>query len=189
MGVPVYVTCCSPLTAFNALSLSLIFAILVTSFPSVVLFGLILFGTLSWICFLSQVREVFIYHVFRYALYTYLSSSSGTPLMPMLVCLMSSVQFSSVAQSCPTLCDPMDCSMPGLPVHHQLLEFTQTHVHWVGDAIQTSHPLSCCLRGLLNCPHLNFFLKFFLVSFSDFHSSVLTVCWSIPLYHLTVDSF
>ena len=51
-------------------------------------------------------------------------------------------QFRSVTQSCPTLCDPMDCSMPGLPVHHQLLEFTQTHVHWVGDAIQPSHPLS-----------------------------------------------
>ena len=51
-------------------------------------------------------------------------------------------QFSLVAQSCPTLCDPMDCSAPGLPVHHQLLEFTQTHVHWVGDAIQPSHPLS-----------------------------------------------
>ena len=51
-------------------------------------------------------------------------------------------QFSSVAQSCPTLCDPMNCSMPGLPVHHQLLEFTQTHVHQVGDAIQPSHPLS-----------------------------------------------
>ena len=49
---------------------------------------------------------------------------------------------SSVVQSCPTLCDPMDCSTPGLPVHHQLLEFTQTHVHWVSDAIQTSHPLS-----------------------------------------------
>ena len=52
-----------------------------------------------------------------------------------------SVHFSSVAQSCPTLCDPMDCSTPGLPVHHQLPEFTQTHVHWVGDAIQPSHPL------------------------------------------------
>ena len=52
-----------------------------------------------------------------------------------------SFQFSSVAQSCPTLCNPMDCSKPGLPVHHQLLEFTQTHVHWVGDAIQPSHPL------------------------------------------------
>ena len=54
----------------------------------------------------------------------------------------SSVQFSSVTQSCPTLCDPVNCSMPGLPVYHQLLEFTQTHVHWVSDAIQPSHPLS-----------------------------------------------
>ena len=53
-----------------------------------------------------------------------------------------SVQFSSVAQSCLTLCDPMDRSTPDLPVHHQLLEFTQTHVHWVSDAIQPSHPLS-----------------------------------------------
>ena len=51
----------------------------------------------------------------------------------------SAVQFSSVAQSCPALCDPMDCSMPGFPVHHQLLDFTQTHVHWVGDATQLSH--------------------------------------------------
>ena len=54
----------------------------------------------------------------------------------------TSVQFSSVAQSCPTLCDPMDCSTPGFPVHHQLPEFTQTHVHWFGDAIQPTHPLS-----------------------------------------------
>ena len=52
-----------------------------------------------------------------------------------------STSFSSVAQSCLTLCDPMNCSIPGLPVHHQLLESTQTHVHWVGDAIQPSHPL------------------------------------------------
>jgi len=51
-------------------------------------------------------------------------------------------QFSSVTQSCPTLCDPMNHSMPGLPVHHQLPEFTQTHVHRVSDAIQPSHPLS-----------------------------------------------
>ena len=49
---------------------------------------------------------------------------------------------SSVAQLCPTLCDPVNCSRPGLAVHHQLPEFTQTHVHWVGDAIQPSHPLS-----------------------------------------------
>ena len=51
-------------------------------------------------------------------------------------------QIRSVAQSCPTLCDPMNRSMPGLPVHHQLQEFTQTHVHRVSDAIQPSHPLS-----------------------------------------------
>ena len=51
-------------------------------------------------------------------------------------------QFSSVSQSCPTLCDPMNRSTPGLPVHHQLLEFTQTHAHQIGDAIQPSHPLS-----------------------------------------------
>ena len=56
--------------------------------------------------------------------------------------LCTSVQSSSVAQSCMTLCDPMNHSTPGLPVHHQLLEFTQTHVHRVSDAIQPSHPLS-----------------------------------------------
>ena len=55
---------------------------------------------------------------------------------------LSSVQFSSVTQSCPTLCEPMNRSMPGLPVHHQLLEFTQTHTHRVCNAIQPSHPLS-----------------------------------------------
>ena len=83
--------------------------------------------------------------------YTYFQSP--TSFSPCL-CLPSSVhlshllscakrnQFSSVAQSCPTLCDPMNCSMSGLPVHHQLSEFTQTHVHRVGDAIQPSHPLS-----------------------------------------------
>ena len=53
----------------------------------------------------------------------------------------SNIQFSSVAMLCPTLCDPMNPSTPGLPVHHQLPEFTQTHVHRVGDAIQPSHPL------------------------------------------------
>ena len=59
---------------------------------------------------------------------------------------ISSFQFSSVTQSCMTLCNPMDCSMPGFPVHHQLLELAQTHIHWVGDAIQPSHaviPFSC----------------------------------------------
>ena len=55
---------------------------------------------------------------------------------------LTTTQFSSVAQSCPTLCDPMNRSTPGLSVHHQLPEFTETHVHRVSDAIQPSHPLS-----------------------------------------------
>ena len=63
----------------------------------------------------------------------------------------SPVQFSSEAQSCLTLCDPMDCSMQGLPVHHQLLNLAQTHVHWVGDAIQPSQssviPFFLCLQS------------------------------------------
>ena len=65
----------------------------------------------------------------------------------------TSVQFSSVAQSCLTLCNPMDWSTPGLPVHHQLPEFTQTHVHWVGDAIQPSHPLSSPSPPAFNVSH------------------------------------
>ena len=62
------------------------------------------------------------------------------------------LQFSSVTQSCPTLCNPMNCSTPGLPVHHQLPEFTQTHIHRLGDAIQPSHssviPISSCPQPL-----------------------------------------
>ena len=69
----------------------------------------------------------------------YLLNSSGGSVGKKIQ-LPTSLQFSLVAQSCSTLCDPMDCSMPGHPVH-QLPEFTQTHVHWVGDAIQPSHPL------------------------------------------------
>ena len=59
-------------------------------------------------------------------------------------------KFSSVAQSCPTLCNPLNRSTPGLPVHYRLLEFAQTHVHWVGDAIQPSHPLLSPAPPLLN---------------------------------------
>ena len=60
------------------------------------------------------------------------------------------IQFSSVAQSCPTLCDPINHSTPGLPVHHQLPESTQTHLHCVSDAIQPSHPLSSPSPPTLN---------------------------------------
>ena len=60
------------------------------------------------------------------------------------------VQFRSVAQSCPTLCNPMNCSMPGLPVHYQFMEFTQTHVHWVSDGIQPS--ISSSVIPFSSCP-------------------------------------
>ena len=63
------------------------------------------------------------------------------------------IQFSSVSQLCLTLCDPMNCSTRGLPVHHQLPEFTQTHVHWVGDAIQPSHSLLSPSSPALNLSH------------------------------------
>ena len=62
--------------------------------------------------------------------------------LTMILTLSLLLQFSSLVQSCPTLCHPMHCCTPGLPVHHQLLEFTQAHVHWVGDTIQPSHSLS-----------------------------------------------
>ena len=65
------------------------------------------------------------------------------------ICIQWNIQFSSVAQSCPTLCDPMNRSTPGLPVHHQLQKFTQTRVHRVSDAIQPSPPLSLLLLPLI----------------------------------------
>ena len=70
------------------------------------------------------------------------SLPSEPPGKPNHIHQFSSAQFISIAQSCPALCNPMNRSTPGLPVHHQFLEFTQTHVHRVGDAIQPSHPLS-----------------------------------------------
>ena len=68
-----------------------------------------------------------------------------------------SVQISSVTQSCLTLCDPMNCSTPGLPIYHQIVEFTQTHVHWVSDAIQPSHPLSSPFPSLNLSQHQGLF--------------------------------
>ena len=102
----------------------------------------------------------------------------------------------SVTQSCPTLCDPMNCSTPGLPVHHQLPEFTQTHVHRVGDAIQQSHPLSSpfpsapnpsqhqSLFQWVNSPHE--WSKYWSFSFSIIPSKehpglIFRVDWWIPL--------
>ena len=77
------------------------------------------------------------------------------------------LQFSLVAQLCPTFCDSIDCSRSGLPVQHQLPEFTQTHVHWVGDAIQPSCPLSSLLFLPSICPSIRVF----------FNDSVLHIRW------------
>ena len=87
-----------------------------------------------------------------------------------LKCMASSVQFSSVAQSCPALCNPMNRSTPGLPVHHHLPEFTQTHVHRVSDAIQPSHPGS----SLLLLPPISPSIRVF--------SNESTLCMRCPKY-------
>ena len=81
--------------------------------------------------------------------------------------IISSVKFSSVAQSCPTLCEPTNRSIPGLPVHHQLPESTQTHVHSVSDAVQPSHPLSSLLHPPSIFPSIRVFSK----------ESVLCIRW------------
>ena len=83
-------------------------------------------------------------HRFPERVYLVIIKKTYNHILFALFCSLSwcSVQFSSVAQSCPTLCNPMNRSTPGFPVHHHLLEFTQTHVHPVSDAIQPSHPLS-----------------------------------------------
>ena len=90
--------------------------------------------------------QTWIYEVGNFTNYPYLNTTLLIKQQPKWVQgkmdHLSSVQFSSVTQSCPTLCDPMTLSTPGLPVPHQLPEFTQTHVHRVSDAIQPSHPLS-----------------------------------------------
>ena len=108
--------------------------------------------------FSSQLFELFLYSTFQcfnhiwapMSFFISLTCETQTLIHYYYTQLMSSwkifnrysVQFSSVAQSCPTLCDPMNRSTPGLPVHHHLLEFIQAHVHRVSDAIRLSHPLS-----------------------------------------------
>ena len=77
---------------------------------------------------------------YRVAIFSNAGKKNPSPAPPEGKTLLL-LLFSSVAHSCPTLCQPMDCSTPGLPAHHQLPEFTQTHVNWVSDAIQPSHPL------------------------------------------------
>ena len=87
------------------------------------------------ISFLSKIITT-IFYFLAYEVLTAIPTLAGIKMHTL------NVWFSSVAQSCPTLCNPMNCSTPSLPVHHQLPEFTQNHVHQVNDAIQLSHPLS-----------------------------------------------
>jgi len=90
---------------------------------------------LAFIFLLSECKHLFLYFSNYFLSFFFFL----TELSVWIFCPFSSVH--SVAQSCPTLRNPMDCSTPGLSVHHQIPRFTQTHVHWVGDAIQPSHPL------------------------------------------------
>ena len=95
------------------------------------------FKNLYWICY--SIISVLYFCVLATRCVEISALWPGIELTPPA---FSSVQFSSIAQPCPTLCDHMNCSTPGLPVHHQLLESTLTHVRWVSDVIQPSHPLS-----------------------------------------------
>ena len=116
---------------------------------------------------IAQILENIPYHTcsFKYFIFSFLfvkySIHSRSP------CCVQNVSFILTSpcgpyyciftQLCPTLCDPMNCSMPGLPVHHQLPEITQTHVHWVSDAIQPSHPLSSPSPPAPNPPRFRVF--------------------------------
>ena len=109
-------------------------------------------GLCNYICWDISELNIYIYIIYTYniyiKIYMNLPAMQETPVWslglkdPLAKKMDISVQFSSVAQSCPTLCDPMNCSTPGFPVLHYLSEFVQIHVHWDGDAIQPSHPLS-----------------------------------------------
>ena len=104
-----------------------------------------MFNIIMW--FLHSYTIFYLFHLFFVPQFsfpafffvnqTYFSVPFCIGLRAILIC----IQFSSVTQSCSTLCDPRNCSVPGLPVHYQLPESTQTHVHWVSDAIKPSHPL------------------------------------------------
>ena len=106
----------------------------------------------QWLLFLSGYNEESIAYIKNLSMFVYVPKKNffiffldhipSDLLKEVSPLFVTPLQFSSVAQSCPTLCDPMNRSTPGFPVHHQLPEFTQTHVHQVSDAIQPSHPLS-----------------------------------------------
>ena len=102
------------------------------------------------------------------------------------IIFLDPIHLSSVIQSCPTLCDSMNRSMPGLPVHHQLLESTQTHVHWDGDAIKPSHPLSST-SALNHSQHLGLFKLVSCSRWPKYWSFSFSICPSNE--HLGLISF
>ena len=113
-------------------------------------FPVVMYGCESWTVKKAEHRRIDAFELWcwrkllfcRFDGVTLSLCGSLLPVQEINTFFSSSCRCCSVAKSCPTLCDPMNCSMPGLPVHHQLPEFTQTHVHQVCDAIQPSHPLS-----------------------------------------------
>ena len=119
------------------------------------------------------------------------SSLSDWLLTSFTVSISRSIQFSfsSVAQLCPTLCDPMNCSTPGLPVHHQLPESTQTHVHRVGDAVQPSHPLSSPSPPALNLSqHQGLSIHVVQIAlFHSFYGWIISHCICMPHLYASVD--
>ena len=127
---------------------------------------------LHWLYLLLKLLKVYQDNIFTYiwlnksvlntngnhGIFKKLSSSYFTIKYQFLIFIIFIfVQFSSVTQSCPTLCDPMDCSTPGFPIHHQLSELAQTHVHWVSDAIQPSHFLSSPFLLTVKVPSIRVF--------------------------------
>ena len=113
------------------------------------------FTTVSQIQHIEFLTNMLSPYFSLFSLLLFCSLISSWPLTEHL--LWAWVQFISVSQLCPTLCDPMNRSTPGLPVHHQLPEFTQIHVHLVGDAIQPSHPLSSPSPALNPSQHQSLF--------------------------------
>ena len=106
----------------------------------------------KWIVeFLRHIIEyIYLLKIFQRSKFFTTTSKAWVPVVMHALQILVSVQFSSVVQSCPTLCDPMDCSKEGFPVHHKLPELAQTHVHWVSDAIQACHPLSSPFPPVFN---------------------------------------
>ena len=102
----------------------------------------IVFSSPCFLSFSCSILAIFLWQLLSHLTLRKSRHSFIQQIFTKFDCVLCTVQFSSVSQSYPTLCDPRNRSTPGLPVHHQLLEFTQTHVNRVGDAIQPSHPLS-----------------------------------------------